>query len=206
MRQKTGARKNRSRGSNRCVDCGAEIWPGSTRCQPCYHNLRRANKPTRKYPEGAKPHQRLCPSCGGLRSRDAKVCRRCADLARRRPRTEDPVFPKQAGHKRARRLYPLGSCEWPGCERAAEHRHHIDGNTLNNEPGNIARYCARHHLEAHGSLERFSKIARGRRKLTDDQVREIRSSTETLAALGRRFGVSLQTVSNVRAAASSTGT
>lgn len=29
------------------------------------------------------------------------------------------------------------------------HRHHKDGNTLNNSPENIAFLCAKHHKEAH---------------------------------------------------------
>jgi len=199
MRQKAGARQNRQRGTNRCVDCGTEIWPGGTRCQRCHQALPKAPRP-RSYPEGAKPSQRVCEGCGGLRSHGAKLCRKCSDLKRRgKGHTDHPVYPKQAGHKRAQTLYPLGVCEWDGCDKGAAHRHHVDGNTLNNEPANIARLCVRHHLEAHGSLERFSKIARGRRKLTDEQVREIRASSETLTSLAKRFGVSLQTASNVRA-------
>lgn len=59
------------------------------------------------------------------------------------------------GHIEARRLYPLSTCEWDGCERPAVDRHHRDGDSTNNSPENIARLCRKHHMEADGRLERF---------------------------------------------------
>jgi hypothetical protein len=57
----------------------------------------------------------------------------------------------KAGRARALRAYPdIGPCE--KCNAAKSERHHVDGNTLNNEPGNIMVLCRRCHMEAHGRI------------------------------------------------------
>lgn len=65
--------------------------------------------------------------------------------------------------RRAQRLYPLDgvTCEWnSGCDASATDRHHIDGDTGNNERSNVALVCRRHHMEWDGRLARF--VAMGR--------------------------------------------
>ncbi len=60
-----------------------------------------------------------------------------------------------AGWLRAQKLYPhLGKCQL--CDNRAVERHHIDGNTLNNEPGNVMFLCRHHHMEVDGRLEQIS--------------------------------------------------
>ena len=51
---------------------------------------------------------------------------------------------------RARALYPLSSCE--RCGGKATERHHIDGDTGNNEPSNIARLCTKCHMTVDGRI------------------------------------------------------
>lgn len=64
----------------------------------------------------------------------------------------------QTKRHRAKRLYPLKDCE--RCGVPATDRHHKDGNTGNNSPGNIARLCRRCHMVEDGRLERFKESAR----------------------------------------------
>lgn len=58
---------------------------------------------------------------------------------------------RHEGRHRAQALYPLQPCQVCGAEPVNRnvHRHHKDGNPLNNEPGNIAFLCVKHHAEAH---------------------------------------------------------
>jgi hypothetical protein len=70
-----------------------------------------------------------------------KFCSRACAHAHRRPENPSPAL----GRQRANRLFPLdGPCKH--CGRPAQHRHHIDGNSLNNRPENIALVCARCHV------------------------------------------------------------
>lgn len=62
----------------------------------------------------------------------------------------DSIKPSN-GRCRARRMYPLQPCHI--CGRVAE-RHHKDGNTLNNESGNIDFLCRRHHMIIDGRMTR----------------------------------------------------
>ena len=56
-----------------------------------------------------------------------------------------------AGRVRARNLYNLGPCE--RCGEPATDRHHVDGNTLNNEPDNVQIFCRRCHMIVDGRIE-----------------------------------------------------
>ena len=59
---------------------------------------------------------------------------------------------EKGGRKRALRMYPdAGACTECGAARAE--RHHIDGNTANNKPGNIAFLCRRCHMREDGRLD-----------------------------------------------------
>ena len=56
--------------------------------------------------------------------------------------------------ERARRLFGLsGTCEAEGCTKPAVDRHHIDGDTGNNDRSNIRLLCRRHHMVEDGRLK-----------------------------------------------------
>jgi len=57
--------------------------------------------------------------------------------------------------ERAQKLYLLAACEI--CGAKAVDRHHIDGDTGNNTPENIARLCRRCHMTVDGRLAVFAR-------------------------------------------------
>lgn len=60
--------------------------------------------------------------------------------------------------RRAQRIYSLSDCVRCGVPGAD--RHHVDGNTGNNHPSNVALLCRRCHMETDGRLEKFLNMAR----------------------------------------------
>lgn len=67
------------------------------------------------------------------------------------PRWVGDAVSEKGGRSRAQRLYrQVGACTACGAERAE--RHHIDGNTANNETENIAILCRRCHMATDGRL------------------------------------------------------
>ena len=115
-----------------------------------------------------------CPDCGGAMYRYAKTCNGCKSKGERNarygvtlsaetrakisaartgkrygPRTTDP----RDGRAYARRWFEMPNL----CERCGEvppiDRHHIDGNTKNNDPSNIACLCRRCHQIEDGRHE-----------------------------------------------------
>jgi len=56
---------------------------------------------------------------------------------------------QSTGRMRAERWYPNQPCSVCG---SYGERHHIDGNTFNNETDNIAFLCRKHHMEVDGRL------------------------------------------------------
>lgn len=76
----------------------------------------------------------------------------------------DAVTPT-SGRRRARGIYRLSACE--RCGKPAFDRHHKDGNTLNNDRGNIEILCRRCHMTVDGRLAAFVEAGtstRGKRK------------------------------------------
>lgn len=61
--------------------------------------------------------------------------------------------------QRCRRRYAIGLCD--SCGLPASDRHHKDGNTGNNDPGNIAILCRTCHMQADGRLEGFLSHCKG---------------------------------------------
>lgn len=123
-----------------CSDCGAPTR--ADRCRSCYLALMAATRTA-------------CQDCGKTLPRCSKatLCRACW----LKPALGD-------GHGRARRRYPLDGreCEYDGCSESAVDRHHVNGNTLDNERENIAFYCRRHHMAIDGRLDRFAGASGGR--------------------------------------------
>jgi hypothetical protein len=64
----------------------------------------------------------------------------------------------KAGRSRALRRYPLQPCSV--CGKAHSERHHLDGNTMNNEPDNILFVCRKCHMAKDGRLEQFRDTAK----------------------------------------------
>lgn len=67
----------------------------------------------------------------------------------------------RSGRDRCRALYPspLGTCEGDGCEREAVDRHHVDGDTRNNDRSNVAFLCRRCHQKIDGrSAKRVAEM------------------------------------------------
>ena len=65
---------------------------------------------------------------------------------------------QRTGRSRAERMYPnIGACV--ACGNPNSERHHLDDNTLNNEPNNIAILCRRCHMKKDGRIEEFRKLA-----------------------------------------------
>ena len=64
----------------------------------------------------------------------------------------------KGGRTRALRMYPvIGPCEL--CGSPDSERHHLDGNTANNDHSNIAALCRKCHMTKDGRLSAFQKIA-----------------------------------------------
>lgn len=63
---------------------------------------------------------------------------------------------KKGGSIRARRMYKLKPCEI--CNSKKSERHHIDGNTINNNITNIKFLCRKHHMETDGRLKRLHNM------------------------------------------------
>jgi hypothetical protein len=121
----------------------------------------------------------ICPDCGGPKYRYAVTCNGCKAVGERnamfgrrhsdqtrellrqralereqKPRTRRSTT-VESGRDWARRWYPMPDlCE--DCHTAPPlDRHHVDGNTNNNAPENIAFLCRRCHQKRDGRHERL---------------------------------------------------
>lgn len=119
---------------NKCTNCGRPYKPlRRSLCQACAVYQRRFGKPRPYVVDGRKEG-------GGLRGADHPCWK--GDAAN--------TTTKRA---RARRMYAATICETCGASPAE--RHHIDGNTGNNQVTNIQILCRRCHMEIDGRLAIF---------------------------------------------------
>ena len=112
--------------------------------------------------------QKTCPGCGVLIDRESQGCRKCSPAIRRGEEHPgwkgDNLKHRNSGNWRARWLYPeIGDCERCGVKPATE-RHHVDGNTFNNERVNLLFVCTRCHMVIDGRLQQNQERARKQRK------------------------------------------
>lgn len=93
----------------------------------------------------------------------------------------------QGGRARAQRAFDARPCEI--CGHAGDgaggvHRHHVDGDTTNNDPSNIRFLCPKHHIEA----EQRDTGKRTARVLTPDELEAKRERERVLQrARSRRY-------------------
>lgn len=73
----------------------------------------------------------------------------CNVICARRHRAEKTGLKPESGRKRAQTLYKATQCSECGGSSGRLDRHHRDGNTLNNSPGNIQVLCASCHTKLH---------------------------------------------------------
>lgn len=122
------------------------------RCRPCIKEQRR---------EKAGP----CEMCGGPKSSyERKICAQCipaSQAGEQNSNWKGDAVSRAIGHDRARRMFTLpDQCEGEGCEAPPYDRHHIDGDTLNNTPENIAFLCRSCHMQADGRLRVLQEAKR----------------------------------------------
>lgn len=98
-----------------------------------------------------------CPDCGGWKAKKAYRCRHCSPRILEAAQARwNPDATAGTKRKRARAVVSkLGE----RCTRCYEEkpleRHHIDGDTGNNDVSNIAVLCRRCHMEVDGRLEKI---------------------------------------------------
>lgn len=102
-----------------------------------------------------------CPDCGGWKAKKAYRCRSCSprplEVAQARWKPDAQIGTKR---KRARAIIrDLGThCTRCGQQKPLE-RHHIDGDTGNNDVENIQILCRRCHMEIDGRLEKVRLLS-----------------------------------------------
>lgn len=109
------------------------------------------------------PRTKNCVDCGAPITKNAERCGSCRSASRigeRGTNWRGDKVSRKAARNRAVRLYPLGPCEWSGgCSEQGVDRHHVDGDTRNNERQNIQILCRRHHVEIDGRLLNLKPFA-----------------------------------------------
>jgi hypothetical protein len=142
-------------------------------------------------------------SCGRVR--------RCRDGIGSPSGREIKQFPNRLGYKTVylyanrqriiRRVHRLVAIAFIPNPESKEDVAHIDGSRDNNHVSNLRWSTHRENMLdkfQHGTMG-ISKGARnGKSKLTDDAVRDIRSSSESGVELSRRYGVTRSVISDVR--------
>jgi hypothetical protein len=100
-----------------------------------------------------------CPDCGGWKAIKAYRCRYCTPrILEAAERRWKPDAASNTKRKRAvARVALVSVCERCGQTKPTE-RHHIDGDTGNNDLPNLAILCRRCHMEIDGRLAKFSAL------------------------------------------------
>lgn len=128
-----------------CERCGAE----TTRLRYCSKEC---------YAEARAVAPRDCPTCGitfvPRFSRVTFCSKACSKAGPNNPQWKGDAAPENTKRMRAHQVLSLEgrTCEFEGCDAPAKDRHHIDGDTGNNDPNNLKALCRRHHMLEDGRL------------------------------------------------------
>ena len=190
-----------------CQECGEHVSPASN-YGPHISAHRRTENAKYKYLNGDTKHPyeyKACLNCKEelwIQKRRDFCSRRCSKLGEFNPLWKgDAATPKTARIRAHNRFEIGGQCN--RCENPVEHRHHIDGNTYNNEPDNIELICAVCHGREHmlgNTLSVGEKHPKA--KLTESDVLEIRKRCEQgegPQAIAEDYPVTPSVVSNIKA-------
>jgi uncharacterized protein YlaI len=108
-----------------------------------------------------------------------------------------------SARNRAFHAYSLDGVSCERCEQQpAIDRHHVDGNTINNDPSNIQFLCRRCHMEVDGRLTAFvegPKRPRSAGRVEADKLLRERPDLPGVE-VARLTGVSEATISRAKAA------
>lgn len=128
----------------KCETCGVEV----SRYQPPYRGTPRFCSPSCMGKSGKGKHQSADHVSKRIKSGD------------NHPNWIGDSVSEKSGRSRALRMYrDIGPCAVCGNEKAE--RHHVDGNTANNEESNIEIVCRKCHMEKDGRLaSAISRIKR----------------------------------------------
>lgn len=109
---------------------------------------------------------KVCPGCGeefyGSHPQQTHCSRHCSKLGVRNPQWLGDGATEQSARRRSKyviRSLEGVTCEHDGCIAPALDRHHIDGNTHNNDPSNLRCLCRKHHMVEDGRLARLHERA-----------------------------------------------
>jgi hypothetical protein len=108
-----------------------------------------------KYLRPSRPRPRFCTkrcaTATAMENATRSEAQRLAVSGPNNYRWSGASVSAQGGRKRARRMYRADECTRCGVTPAE--RHHMDGNTANNEPANVEIVCRRCHMQGDGRLD-----------------------------------------------------
>jgi hypothetical protein len=137
------------------------FYSAATAMITCIHKVARYDATQKDWQANAGSYDR-CPDCGGWKAKKAYRCRACSPRPLEAAQARwNPDAKSGTKRKRARAVVPeLGvTCSRCGEAKPLE-RHHVDGDTGNNDMTNISVLCRRCHMEVDGRLEALRDMPR----------------------------------------------
>jgi 5-methylcytosine-specific restriction endonuclease McrA len=134
-------------------------WRG--RCLQCGSEFERYLRPSRVAPQFCSQHCRLVTFGRGPKTPDHLRKIGEAKARERHHLWKGDDVSERSGRSRAQRWFAEKKpCQKCGSTKRPE-RHHVDGNTANNEPSNIMFLCRRCHMTEDGRINRMKDVRRG---------------------------------------------
>lgn len=138
--------------------------------------------------------QHCSRACRAVTARDERLGDRC-------PTWKGDAASVDAGRQRARTLYDLGPCERCGAD--GYDRHHKNGNTHDNRPGNVEILCRRCHMEVDGRRATLLHLAP--RALSAEQAVDVWQRLQVqpyprglIAQISREYGCNESVIRAIR--------